>query len=331
MTVRGCILAAVWLALSLSAASARADYTSGLGAFRSGDFAAAFAEWHPLAEAGDAKSQHGLGLLYETGRGVAADPKAAVKWYEAAAKQRLAAAQNNLALLYAEGRGVVRNAYRAVDLWREAAESNYPMAQYNLGLAHYRGAGVNRNYREAVKWFTAAADRQGVDAQYALGECYRLGRGVKRDPDVARSWYMQAAKFGHTDAAARLSEVYGVSVQVTGMSEPGTITSLAPPATSEATLGDADAVPPAGEVYSVWLTSLRSSAATERSWRELVTAFPDQLGDLALTVRKVDLGSDKGVWYRLLGGPLDDQGVAEARCAAIKTRSPEQDCVVVKN
>ena len=57
------------LALLLAAGSARADYQSGLTAFDAGDFRKAAAEWQASAEQGDARSQHGLGLLYDSGRG----------------------------------------------------------------------------------------------------------------------------------------------------------------------------------------------------------------------------------------------------------------------
>ncbi len=80
-----------WLALSIAllaaaAPPARADFAAGAAAYDKGDYAAALAEWTAMANAGDARSQHGLGVLYESGRGLPApDLPQAVAWYRAAA------------------------------------------------------------------------------------------------------------------------------------------------------------------------------------------------------------------------------------------------------
>ena len=95
------------LALACAPGLARADYAAGLQAYDSGDFTTAYMEWLPLAKQGDSKAQHGLALLYETGRGVPVkDDAEAAKWYAAAALQGVAESQANLALMFAEGRGV---------------------------------------------------------------------------------------------------------------------------------------------------------------------------------------------------------------------------------
>ena len=41
-----------------------ADVDKGLAAYRAGDFAAALAEWKPLAKQGDADAQGLLGIMY---------------------------------------------------------------------------------------------------------------------------------------------------------------------------------------------------------------------------------------------------------------------------
>ena len=97
---------AVFLSV-LQSSPAAADYAAGLKAYDGGDFTEALAVWLPLAKEGDAKAQHGVALLYETGRGVPAkDDVEAAKWYAAAALQGIAESQANLALMFAEGRGV---------------------------------------------------------------------------------------------------------------------------------------------------------------------------------------------------------------------------------
>jgi uncharacterized protein len=87
--------------------SAKADYQVGLDAFQSGKYEEAYKEWMPLAQSGDPKAQHGIGLIFEWGKGDAApDYTEAAKWYMLAAKQDFPPAENNLALLYLNGVGV---------------------------------------------------------------------------------------------------------------------------------------------------------------------------------------------------------------------------------
>ena len=57
--------------LMLGSAAAMADYNAGLQAFNAGNYQVAMKEWTPPAKSGDAQAQHGLGLIYETGRGLA--------------------------------------------------------------------------------------------------------------------------------------------------------------------------------------------------------------------------------------------------------------------
>jgi TonB family protein len=79
----------------------------GQAAYNRGDFQEALRQWQPLAEQGVARAQNNLGVMYENGKGVAADINQALKWYLMAAAQGYAGAQNNLGLIYALGKGVV--------------------------------------------------------------------------------------------------------------------------------------------------------------------------------------------------------------------------------
>lgn len=444
------------LLLLLATPAARADYATGRAAYDSGDYAGAMREWKPLAERGDALAQYGLGLLFETGKGLPeADPVTAVEWYEKSAAQGSSTAQSNLGLMYAEGRGVPRDVLRAVELWRQAAASGQPSAQFNLGLTYYRGDGVARDYAEAANWFAAAALNDVAEAQFALAEMYRIGRGVMQNQDTARGWYVKAAANGNEPATRRL-ELYASEDASTSddapqesvvrlnppekpaddlptvaeelvLSKPGTQSSAGtvpaaeatdstesaiassattpPPeapagtgtpadsqpaasggplaagvpggaasaegASDQAALEADDAVatdPPPGEaeelvaaaastsgteepvaegvirmatpvaqptpepaVNRIWLTSLASAESADQSWRSLVETYPDLLGGLDVTIRKVDLGVDKGVWYRVMAGPFENRQSAKAVCEEFHRRAPGENCMAVVN
>jgi TPR repeat protein len=72
---------------------ATAGFYERLQAYYAGDYATALKEWRPLAEQGDANTQHNLGLMYYNGRGVPQDYVQAHMWWNLAA----AAGQKNAA------------------------------------------------------------------------------------------------------------------------------------------------------------------------------------------------------------------------------------------
>jgi TPR repeat protein len=100
------LLRTILLALGLLATvPAHADFDDGARAFERRDYAAAFAAWRKLAEAGDPRSQFNLGLMLEHGQGAPQSDKEAVRWYRRAANQGYPPAQHRLGQLLAEGRG----------------------------------------------------------------------------------------------------------------------------------------------------------------------------------------------------------------------------------
>lgn len=227
---------------SLMVKNAWADYQSGLDAYNKGQFAAASEAWAALAESGDPKAQHGMGLLYENGQGVVMDLGKAAHFYQLAAEQHFPPALNNLAMLYAQGAGVPKDDHKALELWEKAAkggnssaqlnlgnlyaqglgvtrddkkaveywqmaaESSNAQAQYNLGLFHYK-KGDDASLKTAIDYFRNAADAGLAQAQYALGEMTREGKGVAIDKNQAGKWYQAAAEKGLKDAVQRLTEL----------------------------------------------------------------------------------------------------------------------------
>src|SRR5579862_7086165 len=141
-------------AILLAATSAWADYDKGLAALRLGEYAVSIDEWQKSAEAGDARSQYGLGYLYQFGLGTAPDNTQAKDWYEKAAAQNVPDAQFALGLMYESGAAGKRDLKQAMELYRKAAASGHStQADYALGRIYLRGqGGVARDETEAVKW-----------------------------------------------------------------------------------------------------------------------------------------------------------------------------------
>ena len=109
----------------------------GYQSYLKGDYEAAYNEWLPLAELGDAEAQYNLGVLYDEGAGVEQDLPTAISWYQKAASQ------------------------------------GFIDAQTNLGMMYYHGHGVERDYRAAAQWFRQAADQGDEEARECLEKISR--------------------------------------------------------------------------------------------------------------------------------------------------------------
>ncbi len=69
------------MALVMFSVPAWADFQAGVDAYKRVDYPAAFREFKPLAERGNAAAQSNLGSMYQNGQGVRRDYRQAVKWY----------------------------------------------------------------------------------------------------------------------------------------------------------------------------------------------------------------------------------------------------------
>ncbi len=156
--VRYFVFAAIGSVALFSAATA--DVSSGVVAYRQGDYAAAIREMLPLAEAGDSTAQYYVGAMYESGLGVDQSYDEALKWYRGAAEQGLVMAQYHLGVIYETGQGIAKNHAEAVGWYVRAAQQGYSPAQSNLGSLYLRGGwGLETNPSEALVWFSLAEDR----------------------------------------------------------------------------------------------------------------------------------------------------------------------------
>lgn len=157
MRIRPATFLAV-LALIFSSTSWSADFAKGQEAYNVGDYETALTEWQPLAEAGDANGQFGMGLLYANGFGVPLDDSLALKWYRSAADQGHAAAQYNIAVMYANGWGVPQSDEEAFKWYSLAAEQGVTEAQVAIGKMYWSGFGVAQDKVQALKWLSIASE-----------------------------------------------------------------------------------------------------------------------------------------------------------------------------
>src|SRR6266404_5850377 len=92
---------------------------------------------------------------------------------------------------------------------------------------------------------------------------------------------------------------------------------------SIASLIDNMSGPTAG--WRVQVASVKNEDVAKSTWARLQSAHGDVMANLRMQAVRVDLG-DKGVWYRVQAGPLDEKQ-AQSVCSSLKGR--KADCVTV--
>jgi len=81
-------------------------------------------------------------------------------------------------------------------------------------------------------------------------------------------------------------------------------------------------------VFRVQLAAVRSDAAAIDEWKRLQKKNEDLLGGLKLSVVRADLGPEKGIFYRLRAGPLNDEAEAKGLCEKLTER--KVGCLIVR-
>ncbi len=77
--------------------------------------------------------------------------------------------------------------------------------------------------------------------------------------------------------------------------------------------------------WRVQIAAVKTEDVAKSTWARLQSAHGDVLNNLRMQAVRVDLG-DKGVWYRVQAGPLDEKQ-AQSVCGTLKGR--KADCVPV--
>src|SRR5580698_3895065 len=127
-------------------------------------FEKAFALHDAACKGGDTAACVDLGIDYERGRGVPADPARAVPLYRQGCDAKVAAGCSNLGQLYDRGAGVPKDPLMAARLYRRACDDGSPLGCNNLGLDYKDGVGVDPDDARAARLFDDACERDNADA-----------------------------------------------------------------------------------------------------------------------------------------------------------------------
>ncbi len=187
------------------AATVDAAYT----AMKRGDFENALSDLKPLAAKGDPDAEFLLGMLYDSGKGVAQDQATAASWYRKAAEQKHLFAQVYLGSLYYSGQGVKQNYGEAARWFRGPAAAGNDQAQFYLGSMYANGAGVGKDGSESIRWLTKSAQQRNARAMGLLAtELFSRSQGRdERDLIDAYVWSHLAAEYDGIQASTSARKV----------------------------------------------------------------------------------------------------------------------------
>jgi hypothetical protein len=136
------------------AEDADTTFRHGLDAFNAARYDRASAVWGPLAAAGDARAQSGLGFMYYSGRGVERDSARAAELFNRAAEQGEPTAQLFLALMYFRSDGLPANLPLAM-MWIELSMSGGQSETYEWRgkiMGSMSDAEREEGWRLIVRW-----------------------------------------------------------------------------------------------------------------------------------------------------------------------------------
>jgi TPR repeat protein len=180
--------------------SAADDLARALELLQRQNYEAAVPLLRNLAEAGDADAQAYYGGLYLVGiGGLPHDPRAARMWLERAAARSNATAATNLGLMAETGDGMAVDPAAAVRWYKQGAAGGIPFAMLKVGKAFRDGWGVPTDFTEAAKWLRAAAELGDPDARNLLGVMIAQDE-TNGTPIEAYAWFELAARDGQPDA-----------------------------------------------------------------------------------------------------------------------------------
>lgn len=149
------------------------------------------------AQEGDVEAQMKMAMIFLKGeKGVQADPKTALKWYQKAAAQGNFLAFYAIGQCYEVGKGVSQDMTKAFQWYQKAAE-NIKEAALKAGEMAEKGVGVLQDFKLAKSLYKGWALQGDAEALFRLGKLYYYGEGVEQNLVKSYVFFAKAAAQGH--------------------------------------------------------------------------------------------------------------------------------------
>jgi uncharacterized protein len=194
----------------VAALSIAVDYENGSNDARK-DLVLAAKWYRQAAASGNTEAQFLLSKLIAKGvPGLPLEASDGLKLLISAAEKGYAPAQNELGIRYQFGTGLVANPDEAAKWFQKASDQNLATAQVNMALLFIQGIGTKQDYPKAVALLQKAADSGDHWGLNNLGSLYEMGWGVPKDLNKARDLYQKAAEKGNIKAPENLKRLSSV-------------------------------------------------------------------------------------------------------------------------
>ena len=278
-----------------------------------------------------------------------------MKWYLRAAEQGLPEAQNNVGLMYVGGLGAPRNDAEAVRWYRLSAEQELPNAQFNLAAMYEAGFGVNQDFNEAVRWYRKAAGQlheQAATRLALLAPGLPSNEATLKEPNTVTLDPSAIAEVP-TEFVAPIAPVVPVLPVVplaskpveeaalssiaaqlkpktdamipTGMTNEGLSTTSV---TSQAkATSNTPSNTQSATAFQAQLAAYRSEVQSLNSWSAMIAAYPSHFKEFSPSIERIDLGSEKGVFFRLMTGYFGTLDEAKDFCTQIIHSGASSGCI----
>jgi S1-C subfamily serine protease len=182
-----------------------ANITNAQAAAHAGEYPTAYEACKEEAEKGDAECQNLLGILFQRGLGVSANPTEALRWFGLAAAQKMPAAEDNIGLAHLNGLGTPKSEKEAARWFGVAAAQGDPVGEHRLALLLLFGKEIENDPSKAIDLLKHGADRGYVPAQLTLALAFESGRVRGGGPANAYIWYLVAERRAHDATQKRLA------------------------------------------------------------------------------------------------------------------------------
>jgi len=146
------------------------DYHTARRAYEVGKFTEALAILERLADAGDARAQYEVALMYLQGIGTKVDPLRGGQWMLTAANNGNVTAMVEIGGRFENGVNAEKNLILAFTWYRRAALTGDGIGCYKLAMLYEVGSGVPQDLPRAYAWYRMAGSTAGKIAAQRVNQ-----------------------------------------------------------------------------------------------------------------------------------------------------------------
>jgi hypothetical protein len=171
------------------------------------DYSEARGWFEKAAEQDNPEALLALTRFHDLGLGGKANPAKAFETCQRAVRAGSVVAINEVGVRYQKGLGVAADPTAAIGWFLLGAQHKLPAALVNLGNCFEVGNGVLQDFEQAGVYYAAAAKLKFGPGQYLLAQLFEHGKGTKANPVYAYVNYSFAATNGIEAAARKRDEL----------------------------------------------------------------------------------------------------------------------------